>query len=113
MSARSAATRSMPPPARLTPDQLAELGDELRSELRRLTPASVPVGLAGGPVLSQRAELRMLQLLDALGRMRDGTYGICVDCRSPIPYDRLAAIPEARNCIRCGWARHVEQGVRA
>jgi len=115
MSASSARAQSLPPPAPapLTVGQVAELADELRAELRRLTPSAVPAGLDAGPALGQRAQTRMLLIVDALSRVRDGTYGTCVDCRSPIPYERLAAIPEARSCIRCGWSRQVEQGVRA
>jgi DnaK suppressor protein len=30
-----------------------------------------------------------------------GTYGTCVDCRRPIPAQRLEAIPEAVRCIDC------------
>ena len=115
MPASSARSQSLPPPAPgpLTAGQVAELAGELQVELRRLTPGAVPAGLDTGPGLGERAQTRMLLILDALRRVRDGTYGTCVDCRSPIPYERLAAIPEARSCIRCGWSRHVEQGVRA
>jgi DnaK suppressor protein len=38
---------------------------------------------------------------DALCRLEDGTYGICATCGDPIPYERLEAIPHARQCVRC------------
>ena len=38
---------------------------------------------------------------DALGRLDEGTYGICEQCARPIPYERLEAVPHARNCVRC------------
>src|SRR5580700_11877271 len=35
----------------------------------------------------------------ALGRLRDGTYGVCEACGKPIGEARLEAIPMARFCI--------------
>ena len=35
----------------------------------------------------------------ALDRMRQGTYGVCVDCGKPIPYARLHAYPTAARCL--------------
>ena len=32
---------------------------------------------------------------EALRRLRDGTYGLCIDCGQPIPEKRLEAIPWA------------------
>ncbi len=48
-----------------------------------------------------RVPERLLRILDALSRMRAGTYGTCLACRSPIPFARLSAIPEASSCIEC------------
>ena len=42
---------------------------------------------------------------DALRRLHDGTYGICEACATPIPFERLEAIPHARHCVTCGAAR--------
>lgn len=44
-------------------------------------------------------------ILNALKRIRAGIYGACLVCRSPIPYERLAVIPETRTCVRCRWDR--------
>jgi len=50
----------------------------------------------------QRTE-RLRQLLDeidlTLGRMEQGTFGICERCHEPIENDRLLADPLLRNCI--------------
>jgi DnaK suppressor protein len=32
---------------------------------------------------------------EALNRLREGTYGLCIDCGQPIPEKRLEAIPWA------------------
>jgi DnaK suppressor protein len=40
-------------------------------------------------------------VVEALGRVDDGTYGKCVDCRKPVPEGRLEARPEAARCVQC------------
>ena len=42
---------------------------------------------------------RLEEIEQALGRMKDGTYGICEVCGKPIPYERLEAIPSAPTCV--------------
>ena len=37
----------------------------------------------------------------ALERIRDGTFGSCIECESPISPKRLAALPWALRCIKC------------
>ncbi len=44
----------------------------------------------------------ILQLIrDALGRIEDKSYGVCVNCENPIQPKRLEAVPWARHCIQC------------
>ena len=50
--------------------------------------------------LSRNASL-MRDLRAALGRLADGTYGLCVDCEEPIAPRRLAAVPWALRCLSC------------
>lgn len=38
---------------------------------------------------------------DALARLDEGLYGLCVDCDAVIPEDRLAVQPAASRCIGC------------
>lgn len=42
----------------------------------------------------------LAQVEDALRRLDEGTYGICVVCGEPIEESRLRAIPETPYCIR-------------
>jgi DnaK suppressor protein len=44
-------------------------------------------------------------LTQALERIRQGTYGECVECGSDIEAKRLEAIPWARYCVKCQEAR--------
>lgn len=37
----------------------------------------------------------------ALGRLSEGSYGMCERCGRPIPFERLEVIPRARSCVAC------------
>ena len=37
----------------------------------------------------------------ALIRIATGVYGVCIDCESDIPFDRLSAYPTAKRCLAC------------
>lgn len=47
------------------------------------------------------AEAAIADAEEALERIEAGTYGICEKCGSPIPVERLEALPHARNCATC------------
>lgn len=49
-------------------------------------------------LLEHSAEQRE-QIVAALARLDDGTYGTCVDCGKPIPEARLEVRPEAARCV--------------
>ena len=38
---------------------------------------------------------------DALARIRDGSYGICLRCEEAIKPRRLEVVPWARYCVHC------------
>ncbi|WP_219461096.1 TraR/DksA family transcriptional regulator [Nonomuraea rhizosphaerae] len=40
-------------------------------------------------------------VIEALKRLEEGTYGMCVDCGKPVPEGRLEARPEAARCVGC------------
>jgi DnaK suppressor protein len=39
------------------------------------------------------------QVVAALARLDDGSYGTCIDCGKPIPQARLEVRPEATRCV--------------
>jgi DnaK suppressor protein len=41
------------------------------------------------------------QVREALARIEDGSYGVCLNCEEEINDRRLKAIPWAKLCIRC------------
>jgi DnaK suppressor protein len=48
------------------------------------------------------SEREMLQLVDeALVRIGDKSYGVCVVCESEVEKKRLEAVPWAKHCISC------------
>ena len=49
--------------------------------------------------LSDRLELRLKEVNDALARMENGTYGICETCKKEISLERLKANPAAKTDI--------------
>jgi RNA polymerase-binding protein DksA len=53
--------------------------------------------LDGG--LEENAEHLLVEIEAALGRIEDGTYGLCVACGRPIGEERLEALPYATLCI--------------
>jgi DnaK suppressor protein len=47
------------------------------------------------------ATAQRTEVVDALQRIQDGSYGKCADCGKPIPEGRLEARPEASRCVAC------------
>ena len=44
----------------------------------------------------------ILQMIgEALDRIEEKSYGVCVNCENPIQPKRLEAVPWARHCIQC------------
>ena len=42
----------------------------------------------------------------ALAKLAEGTYGICDACGSPIPEERLEAVPGTAYCVACSGDRN-------
>jgi DnaK suppressor protein len=41
------------------------------------------------------------ELSAAMDRIHGPTYGACADCKMPIAFERLRAVPEALRCLAC------------
>jgi DnaK suppressor protein len=48
-----------------------------------------------------RQSLRQREIADALERIDDGSFGICLNCEEEITAKRLAAVPWTALCIVC------------
>lgn len=83
--------------------------ESLRAELADLGGLDYDANFADtSQVTAERGEAEALantlkEALDeverALGKLEDGTYGICEECGEPIAAARLEAMPAARYCI--------------
>jgi DnaK suppressor protein len=51
------------------------------------------------------AHRQRTQVVGALGRIDQGTYGLCADCGGAVPEGRLEAKPDAARCVTC-QAKH-------
>ena len=89
----------------------------LREEIENLATGSIDSGVGVGNHMADdataafdqaaavsllRSQQLTLELVEkALGRMEDGSYGLCVRCTEPIDFARLKAIPHATLCMAC------------
>ncbi len=52
-------------------------------------------------VLAFKSDPQLDELRNALSRLEEGTFGVCLSCKGPIPEDILDANPIQRVCARC------------
>jgi DnaK suppressor protein len=95
----------------LSPSELAELHAQLveqkafrERQLRSLARVGTAYGathreIAEALTVAARTALRDVE--DALGRMRTGTFGRCVDCGEIMPTARLEVLPQVARCMPC------------
>ena len=109
-------------PEKLTPaqrrefrDMLITMSDQLRNQITALRDDSLKradeVNHAedGTDAFERQFALKLastehesvVEIDDALRRIRDRTYGICENCERLIEYPRLKALPFVRLCISC------------
>lgn len=64
--------------------------------------------------LEERESAELVAIDEALQRIADGSYGLCVDCGVSIVTARLHANPTAQRCVACqDKAEHAQGGVKA
>lgn len=61
--------------------------------------ASLSVDVGHAEITRDINELKSID--EARERMRDGTYGECIDCLTPIPFERLKVQLTALRCAPC------------
>jgi DnaK suppressor protein len=71
------------------------IGDGTTEAVRRLTDIGVGDSLERVLARTERA----------VGKLDDGSYGMCDVCGDPIPPGRLRALPDAVLCLRCADAQ--------
>lgn len=79
----------------------------IEGELRRAHDRDWPeqaIELENDDVLKGLDEMTLAEIgpiRTALGRIADGSYGICSACGQPIGTDRMTAMPSAITCLSC------------
>ena len=51
--------------------------------------------------IARNEEELLTEVVDAIERIEEGTFGTCQDCGEPIAAERLEAIPYAACCVTC------------
>lgn len=51
--------------------------------------------------LRRRKKRQLLDVLNALKRIEQGNFGVCIFCRKEISLERLDAFPEIQTCVHC------------
>lgn len=109
----------------LAPEQRDVIRDELLRSLTRLERSLKASGAAARPrdleqdtvgrlsriealqnagftqKLEAREKAQLEQILSALRRLDDGSYGACNGCGGAIPFERLIIFPETLACSSC------------
>ncbi len=60
--------------------------------------------------LEERESAELVSIDEALKRIADGSYGLCVDCGASIATARLHASPTALRCVDCQEKAEKAQG---
>jgi RNA polymerase-binding transcription factor DksA len=58
-------------------------------------------GHARVTALQSQLDRRLIQIRQALSRIKIGKYGVCEKCGRLIDTDRLMVVPEATLCVKC------------
>ena len=85
-------------------EQIAASGERLGSANQTKiaeddAPADADAAMDRVMVIRERQELQEIEA--ALARIRDGSYGICIDCGGEVGRARLIADPRAKHCLAC------------
>jgi len=86
--------------------EAGQLADEHYSDIAgpgadRGEEAVADVAIDTENALMGRAIAELDQIEAARGRLKDGSYGKCVDCDADIVFGRLAAYPTVSRCAAC------------
>ena len=52
-------------------------------------------------ILGAKEQQRLMQINEALYRIENGRYGVCLSCGTRISRERLRALPYATLCVAC------------
>jgi DnaK suppressor protein len=75
---------------------------EIAGQVQDVADESIAALLMGIDLSGRERELEEMHDLEgALERIAQGSYGVCIECRTQIDRERLDAYPTAKRCIFC------------
>lgn len=92
-------------------EEMENAGDQQYIELIGRVPHDIgdeSVGDALADLSVARIDRQIQEIRDIEGahrRLKEGSFGVCIDCGEDIGFDRLMAYPTAKRCIRCQQKR--------
>jgi len=95
-------------------DELENTGNQHRIDLLNNEPGdsgdeSMANALADFNVATVDHHIRDMRDIEAtLQRIKEGTFGVCIDCGDDIAFNRLQAYPTAKRCLVCQEKRERE-----
>ena len=92
-----------------TEDDLRFLAEDRESEIEERGQSERAARLLAA--LDVRGKREIEEIDGALRRIRDGTYGVCVECGDNIALPRLQALPATSFCIDCAREREESAAV--
>lgn len=97
--------------------RLMQMREDMLTDLRQKNTDAASVSDAGVPdpgdsslsayltdflhLLSDSRREEILKIDEALQRLEDGSYGICLNCGEQIPIERLEVQPYTSHCVAC------------
>ena len=88
-------------------DEIKKVGEAYQDQLDKKLPedSKEALNLKQAQDLAESIEgmeqNELALIVQALKRITDGTFGVCLDCGQSIPVERIKAIPYADNCVTC------------
>lgn len=82
-------------------DEAGDTGELSRLDQHAAEAASELTEMERDDALRAVVENQRQQVVEALARLDDGSYGRCVQCGTTLPDERLEARPEAARCVTC------------
>lgn len=94
-------------------DTLMEVSDAQDKLSDRVDRASFASDVGFALKIRDRQTKLIGKITEALGRLEEGTFGICEACGEEIPLKRLMARPVTTLCIECKKEQEAEERTRA
>lgn len=87
------------------------LGNSSEKPVEIIDQAAAEYELNLNLLFKARDDVQVAELFEALERLEEGSYGICLDCDGEISEKRLQVRPTAQLCVECQEVREKRRPV--